>query len=59
MNYNKILRQIADRENISVKEVENEMRIAIKMAGLDCSPKEFIETTARLVKERTIYSKKV
>ena len=56
MNYNQILKQIAVKENVSVKEVEKEMQAAIKAAGLDCSPKEFIETTALLVREKTIYS---
>lgn len=57
MNYNRILKQIAAKENISVKEVEREMEIAIRAAGLDCSPKEFIEKTALLVRKKTIYSK--
>ena len=54
MKYNEILRQIAIKENVSVESVENEMQIAIKFAGLDCSVKEFIETTASMIKRRYI-----
>lgn len=57
MNYNEILRQLAIKENVSVKEIEKEMKTAIKSAGLDCSVKEFIETTtAALILKKTIYS---
>ncbi len=56
MKYNKILKQLAAKENMSVKEIEKEMELAIVSAGLDCSVKEFIETAAKMLKERTIYS---
>lgn len=56
MNYKKILRQLALKENVSVKEIESEMQAAINYAGLDCSVKEFIETTSKLLREKTIYS---
>lgn len=59
MNCNKVLKQLATKENVSVKEIENEMKLAINSAGLNCSVKEFIETTAALLKEKTIYSKNV
>lgn len=52
MDYRKILRQIAEKEHISVKEVEKEMADALKSAGIDCSVKEFIEATAKTVKSR-------
>ncbi|MBR5273248.1 MAG: hypothetical protein IKU25_07670 [Clostridia bacterium] len=52
MRYNKILRQIAESENVSVEEVEREMKIAIAAAGLDCSVEEFIEKAASLAKIR-------
>lgn len=56
MTYKKILRQLALKENISVKEIESEMQAAIDYAGLDCSVKEFIEITTKMIKEKTIYS---
>lgn len=59
MTYKKILRQLALKENVSVKEIESEMQAAIDYAGLDCSVKEFIEITSKLIKEKTIYSNSV
>ncbi len=56
MNYKKILRQIAIKENTSVKEIEREMTAAIRAAGLTCSVKHFIENAAESVKQKTIYS---
>ena len=56
MSYEDILKQIAIKENVSIEEVESEMKMAIKFAGLNCSVKDFIETTASLIKEETIYS---
>lgn len=50
MNYNKILREIAKKENVSVKEVEREMQKAIDLTGLNCSAKKFIETTKNCLK---------
>lgn len=52
MNYNEILRRIADRENVSINDVENEMVEAIGRAGLDCTVEEFIDTVARMVMQR-------
>ena len=51
MNYNKILKQIAVKENISEKEIENEMKKAITMAGYDCSVQEFIEMSVKLLEK--------
>ncbi len=59
MKYKDILKEIATNRKISTKEVEKEMEAAIKCAGLDCSPKEFIENAVAVLKERTIYSKTV
>lgn len=40
------------KENVSVTEIETEMKSAISSAGLDCSVKEFIETiTVLLIKD--------
>ena len=55
MGYYDVLRKIAIKENISVEEVENEMKMAIALAGLDCSVKEFVEVTAAsIIKRRYI-----
>ena len=51
-----MLKQLAQKENVSEKEIEREMQAAIRHAGYDCSVKEFIETAACLVKEKTIYN---
>lgn len=56
MTYKKMLRQLALKENVSVKEIESEMQSAIYYAGLDCSIKEFIEMMSKLIKEKTIYN---
>ncbi len=55
MKYEKIIRQIALKENISEKEVEQEMQSAIDAAGLDCTVKEFIKIMSSKLK-KTIYS---
>ena len=51
MKYEEILNYISIKENVSKEEIEKEMQIAIKSAGLDCSPKDFIEIMTRLVKK--------
>ena len=56
MNYEAVVKEIAKRESVTVAEIENEMKKAIEIAGLKCSPKEFIEITSAMVKNRTIYS---
>ena len=56
MDYNSVVKEIAKRERVTVSEIEKEMEKAIELAGLKCSPKEFIEITAAMVKSRTIYS---
>lgn len=52
MTYEKNLKQLAIKENTSEKEIENAMQRAINMAGLDCSPKEFIEITSFFINKR-------
>ncbi len=52
MKYKEILRTIAEKEGISTKQVEKEMLIALKIAGINISAKEFIETTASKLKNR-------
>lgn len=49
MKYSKILKELATRENCSKAQIENEMKIALKFAGIDCSPKKFIEKVASVM----------
>lgn len=52
MNYKKVLRQLSKKENVPVKELEREMEKAIRAAGLTCSVKDFIMSTAATAKKR-------
>ena len=52
MNYKKILKTIAEKENLSVKEVESEMETALKLTGINCSVQEFLENTTEALKNR-------
>ncbi len=52
MSYKKMLKQLAIKENVSVKEIENEMQAAINNAGLDCTVKDFIEITSFFINKR-------
>lgn len=56
MNYQKILKQLAKKENVSEQEIEKEMQNALYYAGLDCSAEEFIKSVSEIASE-TIYSK--
>lgn len=59
MKYKEILKQIAVKENVSVREIENEMKTAIEFVGLECSAEALIKTIAVSLKQKTIYSIKV
>ena len=52
MKYNEILKTIAAKENRKPREIEKEMKAALKAAGLECSVKEFIETTSLSIRNR-------
>lgn len=52
MKYEKILKQLAEKENVTVKEIENEMQMSLNDTGLDCTPKEFIEIVSFFVNKR-------
>lgn len=56
MKYKEILKQISKKEGISTREIEKEMKCALDIAGLNCSPKEFIRITSASL-GKTIYSK--
>ena len=59
MGYKKAIKVIAKRENTTTENIEREMEKAIKLAGFDCSVKDFVENIARMIKEKTIYSSRV
>lgn len=52
MKYKKILKELSTKNNIPVKQLEKEMQNAIKVAGLECTVKEFIEKGTKLIKQR-------
>ena len=52
MKYKQILKALAQKENVSKKQIEREMIAAIKSAGLNCSPKEFIEEISSSLTKR-------
>ena len=49
MNYQQIINHLAEKENVSVHEIEEEMQKAINGAGLNCSPNDFIKTIAGFI----------
>ncbi|MBQ9965531.1 MAG: hypothetical protein IJP22_02250 [Clostridia bacterium] len=51
MKYKKIIKQIAIKEKTTVSEVEAEMLKALKAAGINCTPKEFIMMTTKGIKD--------
>ena len=52
MKYNEILKKIAKDNNSSKKAVEAEMERALRLAGVNCSVKEFIENAANNLQNR-------
>ncbi len=52
MKYEKILKQLAEKENVTVKEIENEMQKAINSVGLEYTPKEFIKIVSFFANQR-------
>ena len=57
MDFKAIVKQLAEKENVSVAEIENEMQNALNCADLNCDVEEFIKITASIIQEKTIYSK--
>jgi len=51
MGYRKLLKAVAKQENTTPKEVDREIRAAIKAAGLDMHPATFIAMCAAKVKK--------
>ena len=52
MNFNKIIKIIAKREKTSKREILAQMQLALREAGLECSVKEFIKQTTKVISER-------
>lgn len=56
MRYQRLLKRIANENNTTPEEVENEMRKAIQEAGLEIEPSVFIALVTTKVR-KTIYRK--
>lgn len=52
MSYNKLLKKVAKEHKTSKKQVDTEIRKAIKMAGYDIEPDEFIAMLTLKVKNQ-------
>ena len=52
MNYNDILKAIAKKYNTTPKQVETEMKLAIRSAGLNVSVQDFILKSTLQIKQR-------
>ncbi len=51
MKYKKIISKILEREGVMAEEVE-EMKKALKAAGIECSVDEFIKKMSKDIKKR-------
>ncbi len=49
MKYKEILKELSVKENTSPKNIEREMEFALKLAGLDCSVKKFLDSVIFLL----------
>lgn len=52
MNYKNLIKQVAKEYHTSPDEVDSEIRAAIKAAGLDMEPAEFIAMVAMKVTQK-------
>ncbi|MDE5994631.1 MAG: hypothetical protein K2G60_03870 [Oscillospiraceae bacterium] len=50
MSYQKIIKTVARKYNTTVGEVDKEIRLAIKSAGLQMEPEGFIEMVRTIIK---------
>ena len=48
MRYEDVLKVLAVKNGVTEKEIENEMQLALKLAGLECTVKEFIHDVSFL-----------
>lgn len=51
MKYEKIIREIAKKHNTTKKEVDSQIRFALKNSGIDLSPEIVIEIAAQKIKK--------
>jgi hypothetical protein len=56
MSYENLLLEVARLHNTSPEEVESEMKIALKQAGLNISPRDFIAITSAKAKNTLYYN---
>jgi len=56
MTYRDVVKVLSEKEQVSEKEIEREMRKAIQYAGFTCSPQIFIEKVTTLVVEKDYIS---
>jgi len=56
MRYSNILQKLAEKESVPIQTIEDSIQSAIRAAGLDCTPEQFIETAASLIAKKTIYN---
>ena len=52
MRYEDVLKVLAVKNGATEKEIENEMQLALKLAGLECTAKEFINDVSFFVNKR-------
>lgn len=52
MKYENVLKVLALKNKVTEKEIENEMQLALELAGLDCTAKEFVEDISFFVSKR-------
>ena len=52
MRYEDVLKVLAVKNGVTEKEIENEMQLALKLAGLECTVKEFINDVSFFVNKR-------
>ncbi|MBR6902946.1 MAG: hypothetical protein IKN39_03555 [Clostridia bacterium] len=55
MKYNQIIKQLAKKNKISKKEVDLQMRSALKNSGINVSPEVVIQIAVEQIK-KTIYN---
>lgn len=52
MTYKELLKNVAEEYNTTSKEVEDQIKLAIKMAGYNMEPEKFIKLLTKKVKNK-------
>ncbi len=55
MKYQEILKTIAGKEQCSPKQIEKEMKKALQIAGISCSPKVFLQRITQNIQSPKTY----